>query len=266
LPGVATVDNVPGRVGGTSGPCLFGSAGDSQNGPRYSVPSLAIVPEAQWNIEDFRNQCAGDPFIDTDANNNSVPAHGTVAGILLNGSITTKDGAFRVFSISGGSEAEFGAELVTCGGSPGSGGQPNNVSVWSDLISSGSKTHRLSMFPFALTGAIIGANLTAKSSYNQNPATLANAPTGTALAAAQSAFQQTNTSLAVGQSIGQFAQNFSTLTFGNPGSALTLRKTFEQWANEFNEHLIVFCEGNGHRAAPAGNRADLCGYLTTTQH
>jgi hypothetical protein len=218
-----------------------------------------VVPESQWNIEDFRNQCVGDPYTDVDADGTSHP-HGTIAGIILNGAITTRDGAFHVLTIGGGSEAEFGAELVTCRTATATPGAPTNVSVWTDLISSGTTTERFSMFPFALAGSIIGANLTAKSAYNQNPSTLATAPTGAALIAAQTAFQQTNTSLTVGQAIGQFAQGLTQLTFGNPSSMLTLRPTFEKWSNEFNEHIVAFCASRT-KAKPGTPKADICSYL-----
>jgi hypothetical protein len=266
IPTPAMRDNRPGRAPETSGPCNFNriASASPPATSRYSVPPLAVVPEGQWTIEDFRNQCVGDPYIDDTTDGTSHP-HGTVAGIILNGAITTRDGAFHFFALGGGSEAEFGAEVVTCGTPRETPGPPNNVSVWSDLISSGTRTERLSMFPFALTGAIIAANLTAKASYNQNPTT-AGAPTGASLAAAQAAFQQTNTSLSVGQAIGSFAQGLTQLTFGNPSSALTLRKTFDKWASEFNEHLVVFCTIKAKAAASGAKGNDLCGYLTTPKH
>src|SRR5581483_11952543 len=237
-------DNVPGIVAQTSSPCAY-KEDNGKPTATDAVPALAVVPESEWTIEDFRAQCAEDPYV-------AVPGagHGTVAGIILNGAITSRDGAFRLFTIAGGTEADFGAELVTCEAPQNSQSPPNNVAEWSDLISSGTTTHRLSMFPIAAAGAIMAANLTAKSSYNVSPTV-----SGTAASNALTAFEKTNTSLAVGQGLGQFAAGFSTLTFGNPGSALTLRPTFEKWASEFNQHFVAFCLAQG-KVAP-----NVCAYI-----
>ncbi len=211
---------------GTSAPCSDGNT------------TVHVLPEAQWTVEDFRAQCVGDPLVESKGE-----GHGTVAGIILNGAITSQDGAFHLLDITAGTEANFSAELVRCNARDSAVDAPPNEMVFSDLISSGTTTWRISLFPIALAGTLIAANLSAKSQYNSSPAASLSGP---ALTAATLAFQQTNTSLTIGQALGQFAAGLSSMTIGNGTSGLTLHRTFDNWAEAFALHLNAYCSHPGN--------------------
>ena len=239
-------DNVPGNVPDTSGPCAYDRIRDQAAGGL--IPSVSVVPETAWNEEDFRNQCAGDPYTESAQNDHSWSASGTLAGVVINGAIVTRDGAFHIITVGGGSEADFGAEVITCNKDTLGPGPPTNGVLWTDLISSGTHTERASLFLPAAAGAYEAALLTAKAGYNQNPipSTTTTVVTGmktttTTIQGQSTNYQQANTSLLIGSALGTFIQGLTSLTLGNPSPALTLRSTFEKWANEFNQHLLVAC-------------------------
>jgi hypothetical protein len=215
-----TLISVPGKTVGTSKPC--------QN----PIPAYLVIPETNWTVEDFRNQCIADPYVRASG---AVREHGTLGGVVMNGAITSQDGSFQLFRVLGATEANFASELINC---DAPNPQPDETQasrtqtsmLWGEIISSGSDTKRLSLFPFAVAGAWIGANLTAKEQYINGP-----------ISNAQSATQQANTGLVIGAAIGSFASGLSSLTVGNPNSGLTLRKTFERLADELQTDLSSVC-------------------------
>jgi hypothetical protein len=194
---------------------------------------LAVVPESTWNLEDFRSQCAADPYVPADPNNpygtlgdGTVPGHGTIGAVVLNGSTVTADGTFAILTVYGSSEANYTSQVVECS----SGGAPFISTVWSDNISQGNKTTALSFFPLALAGTLIAAHSAAKQ------ATIP-APNPSASPNVLASFFTYQTDIA----LGSFAANTSSLTLGNPSSGLTLRHAFEAYANSLEANLNGFC-------------------------
>jgi hypothetical protein len=195
--------------------------------------SVAVLPESTWNLEDLRTQCADDPYVANDPNDpygslagRKAAGHGTLGGVILNGSTVTADGTFAVFTVYGSSEANYSTQVVEC--TPRSA--PFLSTIWSDNISNGNKTTALSFFPIALAGTLIAARSAAR------VATLP-APNSSSSPGVVNNFLSYQTSVA----LGTFAAGSSSLTLGNPSSGLTFRHTFEAWAASLADNLNVFC-------------------------
>jgi hypothetical protein len=194
---------------------------------------VAVIPEANWTLEDLQSQCNGDPYVANDPNNpygargDAAPAgHGTLGAVVLNGSTVTADGTFAVFTVYGSSEANYTAQVLDCK----SGSPPFLSAVWSANISNGNKTTALSFFPLALAGTLIAANSAARSAS-------APAPGPSSAPSDLGKFISYQTDIA----LGTFAANSSGLTLGNPSSGLTFRHTFEAWANSLANDLNAYC-------------------------
>jgi hypothetical protein len=214
------------------------ACGDSQDELQSKI---VVLPESQWDIEDYNNQCAADPLVSGTKEGRTGLESGTIGAILLNGSITYQDGIFYVAYVTGGTEANYSAEVVSCEG-------PTNNLILADNISAGKKTSRVSLFPIAVAGALLQANLTAKTAFL--PTNLVNAPIGS---------QQSYAAAENGEAIGTFATNLSSVILGNPSSSRTLRSTFEQWALDFDEDLKTFCKSPDRHEG-------FCGALSLPAH
>jgi hypothetical protein len=189
---------------------------------------VAVIPESAWTVEDFRTQCVQDPYSTTPEPNESTEGpHGTLGGIILNGAVRTEDGTFNLFTITGGSEESFGAQVVDCSAKT----WPPLSTVWSDNVSNGNKTTAFSLFPVAIAGTIEAARWAA------HAASLP-APGPSASPNVLAAYLDYETGVA----IGSFASSVSGLTIGNPSSGLTLEHASEAWANSFERDLSEFCE------------------------
>jgi hypothetical protein len=210
-------------------------AGCQANHDRYT--RVAVVAESQWTVEDFRAQCIEDPYSNQPGKTSAGP-HGTVGGIILNGAIVTHDGTFNILTVTGGSEANFTAQVVDCTG--GDAARPPLLSaVWSDNISDGNKTTAFSLFPVALAGTILEARWAARAASLPAP----NPSSSPGILGAYVDYE-------TGVAFGTFAGAASGLTIGNPSSGLTLRHSFEAWSRDFTGNLYGFCESQGAGVQP----------------
>jgi hypothetical protein len=193
--------------------------------PAESPRRLSVVPESQWKIEDFRTQCAGDPYI---AGPEGRGGHGTIGAIILNGSTSTQDGAFKFAVVTGRSEVNYTAEVLSCDALTDQA--PFAQQLWAENITRSKSTQAFSFYLPALIGALMAVNVTSKSAFIPQP--VLNAPS--------SAVQQF-TNFQVYSTLGTFAANSSGLVIGNPNSAISMRNSYEQLADQIVRSFNAAC-------------------------
>jgi hypothetical protein len=198
---------------------------------------LLVIPERQWNMEDFRAQCAGDPYV-KEANGQE---HGTVGAVVLDGTVTYEDGSFHFATVTGRSQADYSVEVLSCADQINMDGNQTSglESVISDKVSKSSWRAVPSIFPLALGLAMVSANVTAKTAFL--PAPVVNGPNNTVQAYSNSV---------IATAVGSFAAASAGLVFGNPNSALSLRKTFEEVADEVNTTYTSACRIHDYAVLP----------------